>query len=185
MQSPILYHGSTEKGLTELLPQVSDHGEPYVYLTENIVVAAFYTVRPVARPYNWYPYGFIKGVPCYTEYYPGAMADVYQGKPGVIYLCGKPEETVNPTNIYCAALSPSPVKVQSVLEIGDMYRWFLEREKAGELILQRYGDLSEEQKAFAVDMITNEIRAYRLKENNSSDYARMICEKFPQVWEKT
>ena len=180
--SRLLYHGSTEKGLTELKPCVSDHGKAYVYLTDNIVIAAFYTVRPVERPFMWYPYGFMGDVPSYTEYYPEAMADVYKGKSGYIYECESPAETVNPTHIKCAYLSAETVKVHSVMVINDMYEWIAECEKSGEVIIQRYKDLSPGQLEFAHNMVKNEIIKYELKNKPESGYTRFLKEKFAEVW---
>lgn len=37
----ILYHGASVGGLNELQPHLSEHGKPYVYFSENPVVAAF------------------------------------------------------------------------------------------------------------------------------------------------
>ena len=76
----ILYHGSSVPNLKELEPYISEHKKPYIYFSNNMAVAALYTVHKIERPYNWFPYGFNdNGVPIYTEYYPNALADVYSG----------------------------------------------------------------------------------------------------------
>lgn len=54
----ILYHGSSVSGITELKPCLSEHKKPYVYLASNPVVALLYTVKPVPKPFSFYPYGF-------------------------------------------------------------------------------------------------------------------------------
>ena len=80
-----LYHGSEVGGLTELMPFVSEHKEPYIYFSTNPVVALLYAVRPVSKPFSWYTYGFDKdGTAVYSEYYPDAFADIYKGKSGYL-----------------------------------------------------------------------------------------------------
>ena len=54
----IFYHGSSVGGLTELKPFLSEHKKLYIYLTSNPVVALLYAVKPVPKPFSFYPYGF-------------------------------------------------------------------------------------------------------------------------------
>ncbi len=116
MMNDQLYHGSSEPGIQTLMPQISEHGEPYIYFSSNIIVAAFYTVHKVERPYNWFPYGFNEdNIPVYNEYYPNALEDVYAGQKGYIYECIKNDEMSNPTNINCAVVCKSPVAVSECI----------------------------------------------------------------------
>lgn len=57
-QSMIFYHGSPIGGLTELKPFLSEHGKPYIYFATNPLVALLYAVKPVSKPFSFYPYGF-------------------------------------------------------------------------------------------------------------------------------
>lgn len=54
----ILYHGSPIGGITELKPFLSEHKDSYVYFARNPVVALPYAVKPVPKPFSFYPYGF-------------------------------------------------------------------------------------------------------------------------------
>lgn len=51
----LLYHGSCVGGLNELTPFLSEHKKPYVYLSSNPVVALLYAVKPVPKPFSFYP----------------------------------------------------------------------------------------------------------------------------------
>lgn len=181
--SRLLYHGTSVAGLKRLRPTLSEHGKPYIYFASNMTVATFYTVHRVERPYNWFPYGFDKnGVPVYDEYYPDALADVYSGKTGYIYLCENISDIQNPTNINCAYVCEKDVDVNDVIEIADMYEWFLERENLGELRINRYENLTQRQKERFGRIILSEIEENGLKQNPDCGYAKFIKEKFPDVW---
>lgn len=51
----ILYHGSPVGGLTELKLFLSEHGRPYLYFADNPLVALLYAVKPVPKPFSFYP----------------------------------------------------------------------------------------------------------------------------------
>lgn len=56
-----LYHGSPDGGLRELKPFLSEHGKPYLYFADEPLVALLYAVKPVPKPFSFYPYGFQGG----------------------------------------------------------------------------------------------------------------------------
>lgn len=95
------YHGSPIGGLDELKPFLSEHGKPYIYFSSNPIVALLYAVKPVPKPFSFYPYGFDKnGAVVYSEYFENAFFHLYGGKVGYLYECTHLENTDNPTNIY-------------------------------------------------------------------------------------
>lgn len=148
-----------------------------------MVVAAFYTVHRVERPYNWFPYGFDKNnIPVYSEYYPDALADVYKGKRGFIYICDGISGIQNPTDINCAYVCENNARVSDVIEISDMYDWFLEREKLGELKINRYENLTQKQKDSFGKIILSEIEENGFKTDSDCSYAKFLKEKFPDIW---
>lgn len=158
------YHGSSIKDLKTLLPCLSEHKQPYIYFATNPVVAAFYMVHIVERPYNWFTYGFSKsGIPVYTEYYPNALADVYSGKSGYLYECSKIDDIQNPTNINCVYTSENPVLIDKCTVFKDIYENLLEYEKHGKLIIQRYETLSSKMLAFINEVVQSEITDNNLK----------------------
>ena len=178
------FHGSSVSGLQELKPQVSEHGMPLVYLTSNPVVAALYTVRPVEKPFSWYPYSFSGTTPVYTEYYPDALRDIYRGKMGFIYRsrCEVELSLDDPTSVGCALVSRKPVTVDGYTCLADVYEALLEYERAGTLIIKRYETLTEKQRGLFEKMLTEEIQKHKLKETDC-DYGRFLQERFADVWE--
>lgn len=179
----LLYHGSSVGGLSALRPALSEHGVSYVYVSPNPVVAAFYTVHCVERPYNWFPYGLEDGLPVYPEYYPDALADVYGSKRGYLYRCEDPGTLENPTAISQALVCREPLPVSGVEEIPDMYAWFLLRQQAGNLRIIPFSRLSEKQLAYRDRMIKGEIALHRLKDRPETGYARFLRSRFPSLWE--
>ena len=177
------YHGSSNSNITVLEPQISEHKEEYVYLTTNKVVAAFYCVKILPKPYYYYSYGFRNNIPVYTDYYKDSLKEIYKNKKGYIYTCEEPEQMINPTNIYCAFTTHYPVNIKSVEEIDDMYEWFLRQEKLGNLIIERYDELSEEQLNNIENIITKEIQN-ELKNNTNSIYCQFLKDKFSDIWDK-
>lgn len=178
----MFYHGTSKRNLSELKPQISEHGKSYIYFATNPVVALFYAVKIVEKPFSWYPYGFKNGVPVYTEYYPDALADVYKGKKGYIYEFEKIEGAENPTEISCACVCTTPVKAEKITEISDVYEKLLEHEKNGELIIEQYETLSEKKKAWIENIIKSEIEKHDLKNNPENSYAKFIRKRFPELW---
>ena len=182
----ILYHGSSVPNLKELEPYISEHKKPYIYFSNNMAVAALYTVHKIERPYNWFPYGFNdNGVPIYTEYYPNALADVYRGQRGYIYQCRKTNDMSNPTNINCAYVCPKPVIVDKCITMDDVYMNLLKYEKEGMLIIRRFEDLPDGQRVNIKEQMQQEILNYDLLSMPECSYSRFIRERFPDVWENT
>lgn len=173
----MLYHGTDNGSIRQLRPLISEHGKPYIYFAENMVVAAFYTVHRVARPYNWFPYGFQNGIPVYYEYYPDALRDVYGGRTGYLYCCEESPDMKNPTSIHGAFVCEHPVEPKAVLPINDLLSWFLEKEANGACKIARYDPNRNIE-----PMIRSEIQTYRLKENPHCSYALFIKEKFSEIW---
>lgn len=174
----MFYHGTSNGNLSELKPQISEHGKPYIYFAANPVVALFYTVKIVEKPFSWFPYGFKSGIPVYTEYYPDALADVYKGKKGYIYEFENVEEAENPTEISCACVCAKPLKAEKITEIPDVYEKLLEHEKNGELIIERYESLNKSKLEWIENTIKSEIKKYNLKTNSDCSYAKFIKSRF-------
>lgn len=179
----MLFHGSPIKGLTVLTPHISEHGRSCVYLSANPVAAALYAVRPVGRPHSWYPYGFGKdGVPCYTEAYPHALADVYKGKRGYLYRC-TPQCTLDSCpDVPFSYISKEPVSVQAAEELSDVLAWLLLREAEGAFRVTRFFQLNTQQRSAIEKMLEEEIQRYRLREQPDCSCSRFLRERFPTLW---
>ncbi len=54
--------------------------------------------------------------------------------------------------------------------------------KKGELIIERYAELSDKKKQWIGSVIKSEIKKYDLKDNPYCSYAKFIKNKFPVIW---
>ncbi len=181
-----LYHGSTTGGIQTLRPFVADHGKPYVYFTTSDISAAFYAARVVERPYYWVPYGYgPKGIITYTEVWKNAFADAFSGKRGFVYCCEADDKTLLrfPTH-QSLRLSSEPVPVSRVEEIDDLHAWFVQREREGKLLIQRYESLGSEQLSLWHGTVLEELIEHFSGADPDNPYARFVQEKLPAVWER-
>ncbi|MBR3935017.1 MAG: hypothetical protein IKJ57_00530 [Oscillospiraceae bacterium] len=181
----ILYHGSNTFGIETLEPHLADHDRPYVYMSTIEIVAGFYMVNAVERPYYWFPYGFDRnGKVQYDELYPDALREVSEGKSGCIYAVEADEKDILPfKNIPCARLATVPMKVIGCTEINDCYEWLLEQEKLGTFEINRFEDKSEKEMQWWYKTILDYIDRKRMIETPDCSYAEFVRRKFPKVWE--
>lgn len=182
----VFYHGSGIPNLTALVPHLADHGAAYLYLTDNPVVAAFYTVNAAGRPAYWFPYGFDRdGTLHYQEYYPDALRKVYAGERGYLYTVEAEETELLPLkNIPCARLSEKPLPVKHCTVIADCYRWLLDKEKEGAFRLARFADQSPRFLERVYRDIADELTEKSGKGTLIPQYARFIRDNIPQAWKR-
>ncbi|MBE6900642.1 MAG: hypothetical protein E7479_08305 [Ruminococcaceae bacterium] len=182
----ILYHGSNTFGIKTLEPRLADHERPYIYMSTLEIVAGFYMVNGVEKPYYWFPYGFgSDGKVEYDELYPNALEEVSKGKSGCIYIVEAEEKDVLPfKNIPCARLGTVPMEVKDKIEIPDCYQWLLEQEKKGAFRLRRFEDKSEKELLWWKNKILEYIDSKNMIEIPDCSYAEFVRKKFPEVWEK-
>lgn len=178
----ILYHGSCVGGLTELMPFLSEHQKPYVYLSSNPVVALLYAVKPVPKPFSFYPYGFSDGKVVYSEYFVDCFKKIYKGKTGFLYECEVDESTQNATVINCAYTTESPVKVCNYTQIDDIYEKFIEYKIEGLFDIKPFDRVPEKEMDFALSDIKSTIEQYDLKNIPDNAMSKFIIENFPQLW---
>lgn len=182
----ILYHGSPIGGLTELKPFLSEHEKPYLYLAENPLVALLYAVKPVPKPFSFYPYGFGEnGELLYAEYYENALADLYKGKRGFLYECRAERKRLEaPTKIRGVYTCAKAARVESVSEIPDLYAYYREREKTGAFRIRTRGEISEREMDFVREEMLGYVREYELKKHPDHEMSGFIRTRFPEVWGK-
>ena len=178
----ILYHGSPIGNLKELKPFLSEHQKPYIYLASNPVVALLYAVKPVPKPFSFYPYGFDGNKVVYSEYYKDCFNDLYKGKKGFLYECENPQNTKNPTSINCAYTCEKPIKVNNCTIINDLYEKFMEYKENGLFIIKTFENISEKELNFVYDDIKKTISQYNLKNCVDSPMSQFIVTHFPKVW---
>ncbi len=184
--SILLYHGSSTGGIQTLQPSTADHGKPYVYFTTSDVSAALYAARVVDRPYYWVPYGYdARGRITYTEVWRNGFSEIFSGKTGYVYCCeGDDKKLLRFPTHQSIRLSAEPVAISRCEKIEDLYRWFLQREQEGKLVIQRYESLEPAQLSLWHGMVLEELIASFSGVALDNAYTRFVQEKLPAVWER-
>ena len=178
------YHGSPIGGLNELKPFLSEHGKPYIYFSSSPIVALLYAVKPVPKPFSFYPYGFEKnGTVVYSEYFENAFFHLYNGKVGYLYECTHLENMDNPTNINCAYTCSEPIKVSKVTEISNLYTYFKEQESKGLFLIKQREKISEKEMQFVFDELKKDIKSHNLCKFPKHPMSVFIQEHFSSVWD--
>lgn len=178
----ILYHGSSVGGITELKPFLSEHKKPYVYLASNPVVALLYSVKPVPKPFSFYPYGFDGEKVVYSEYYENCFEDIYRGQKGFLYECEDIKNQGNPTEINCAYTCESTVKISRCTKIDDVYKKFIEYKAQGLFEIKPFESISEKELNFVYDDIRKNIIEHSLKDCPDNPMSQFIVKHFPKIW---
>ena len=181
----VLFHGSSIGGLTELKPFVSEHGKPYIYFAANPLIALLYAVKPVPKPFSFYPYGFDSdGAIVFSEYYENAFFDIYKGKQGYLYSCSNLQDIENPTQINCAYTCSKPVKTDDVSLIPDIYEYFKKHERKGVFRIKPYDEISKKELEFVLSELKKDVISYGLEDNPYHPMSIFIKSHFPNVWKK-
>lgn len=178
----ILYHGSSIGGITELKPFLSEHKKPYVYLASNPVVALLYTVKPVPKPFSFYPYGFNGEKVVYSEYYKNCFEDIYKGKKGFLYECNDITNIENPTAINCAYTCQTPIKINNYIEIDDVFEKFMEYKAQGLFEIKPFENIKERELNFVYDDMKKTIMQHNLRGCPDSPMSQFIITHFPKIW---
>ena len=177
------YHGSPVGGLNELKPFLSEHGKPYIYFSSSPIVALLYAVKPVPKPFSFYPYGFDKnGNVVYSEYFKNAFFRLYNGKVGYLYECSHLENADNPTNINCAYTCTEPVKVDKVTLIPNLYDFFKEQEAKGLFSIKQRAEIPENEMQFILNELKNDIQNNNLTLFPNHPMSVFIKDHFPDIW---
>ncbi len=178
------YHGSPIEGLHELKPFLSEHGKPYIYFATNPLVALLYAVKPVPKPFSFYPYGFDNsGNVIYSEYYENAFFDLYKGKEGYLYECRNLKNPGTPTQINCAYTSTESIKIDKVTKIPDLYVFYKEQEAKGLFRIKTKKEISDKEMRYVSGELKNDMVKYRLKHSPQHAMSVFLKEHFPTVWE--
>ena len=196
-----LYHGSRTEGLTVIEPGISDHGQAFVYATENLIVAAIYLCNAVEKPYNWFPYGFSKdGIPVYNEYYPNAFETVAKGVSGFLYeIKAITDEAENPANndlphaipfirIKGCYVFKSVVKTTGRTIVPDACEFLIDAMRNGQFLISRYEDRTQKQLSWLHNTLLQEMKNMPqnlLKSEKGTPeyiYSEFVKKNFPKVW---
>ncbi len=178
----ILYHGSSVGNLIELNPFLSEHQKPYVYFSSNPVIALLHTVKPVPKPFSYYPYGFNEDKVVYSEYYKNCFKDIYKGKTGFLYECENVKNITNPTLIKYVYASESTVKISRCIKIDDVYEAFMKYKENGLFAIKSFEEISEKELNFAYDEIRKNMITHNLKKCIGNPMSQFIITHFSQIW---
>ncbi len=175
----IFYHGSPIANLTELKPELSEHGEPYVYFATNPLVALLYAVKPVPKPFSYYPYGFdAEGKLVYSDYFKDSFKKLYKGKTGYLYECENIKNAQQPTQISCAYVCKNSVKVDRVTLVSDLYEYYKEQEKAGLFTIRCFDEIPDREMNYILNDMKKTINEYDLKNFPENPMSIFIREHF-------
>ena len=182
----ICYHGSIVPNLKALLPfkmPQSKMEESCVYFTTYKPLAALYIW---SRKYMWLTYGFDKEDNLiYTESHPNALEEFYRDAKGYIYTCDVAESDIleNKTGIRIAVAAKGEQKVLECEAVDDAYQKILEYEKAGEIIIRKYGELTPKEHKNNENMILSGIKRLDLLKGEHP-LSSFVSYKFPELWER-
>ncbi len=183
------YHASQVGNLHKLTPHVSNHNLPLVYFSskrENVLVYLSNAIEKHCKeiglcyegPYKkWGSYGFQNGIIHLDEYYPNALSDTYKGVSGYIYSTKTVEFAKELQDIPFAFTTTSEVIVENCEFIEDAYKAILLAESRGEIIINRYEELSQSK----LDWICTNIRNEYENNQDRLDYCSFLKTKFPKI----
>ncbi len=178
------YHGSPIGDLKALTPSLSEHNKPYIYFSTNPLVALLYAVKPVPKPFSFYPYGFDKdGNLIYSEYFENAFYELYNGKTGYLYKVENLNNIQNPTNINSAVVCETPVKITDVTKISNLYEYYLEKEKPGNFFIKKNSDISQKEMDFVLSELKKDIEKYQLFNYPENSMTLFLKEYFPKTFD--
>lgn len=176
------YHGSPKSDLKTLKPFLSEHGKEYIYFSTNPLVSLLYAVKPVPKPFSFYPYGFDGETVVYSEYFENAFKKLYKGKKGYLYECDNIQNAETPTHIGCAFTVSHEIKIDRVTEIPDLYEYFSEQEQKGLFRIKPINEVSEKEMDFILNELKKDIAVHNLTERPDHEMSIFIKTHFAKIW---
>lgn len=180
------YHASQVANLKELLPHISNHEKPLVYLSskrENVLVYLSNAVEKHCKENGfehsgsyrkWGSYGFENGILRLEEYYPNATIDTYKGVCGYIYSSANVDFMEEQKNIPFVFTTITNVRVEHCEVVPDAYDAIMQAVNEGKIILRKYENNSEKMLNWIKTSIRNEYAAYK----NHPEYQSFLQAKF-------
>ena len=188
----MFYHASQTPNIMTLEPRVSNDNVPRIYFSdkrENVLVYLSNAVEKTCREdgfvhtgkwQKWASYGFTRGgLLQFEEYYENALADTYAGVSGYIYSVAESDAMKPYANIRNAFFAEMPQKVLSCEFVPDALEALLEAERAGEIVITRYAQLSDRMREWLYRTNPEEYR----NAENAPDYRYFLKKKFPYLRE--
>ena len=177
-----LYHGSPIGEIDTLEPRESNHGKKYVYTTDNFALAVLYSYNPIERPGGFYTYRFDKDNNLiYDEYFPNQLEKMYKGHEGYVYEVSKTQYFQPMEKMSWIYVSTRKTKVLSPTHIPDIYEEILKLEKQGQIVINRYENMTETEREKWRSIVIKDIEMKELKDDKDSSYAQFLHENFPDL----
>ena len=144
----ILYHGTHMQNIATLKPFATRRNaisKPAICFTPNPHIALFYICN---RSYKWVTFNENEnGKVVFTEHYENMLYDFYNNVSRSIYECNGNNPCISPTHMKGVYVSESPMKVEKETVIANAYDEILNQESLGNITVQRYDQLSADEKS--------------------------------------
>ena len=178
------YHGTTVKGLIQLLPFDSGNSnlkEPVVYLTTSRQLALHYIWDYGRCPFKGPMLNIRKdGVLVFQEMYSNALEYLYKDLSGYIYHCVGEYDHENDSGVHTCAISKEPVPVSNFELIEDVYEEISSYEKQGQFIYERYENLPQWRHDLIRGHVMRGIKNGDWFHDKTGEKYKFYIEKWPQ-----
>ena len=177
-----LFHGSPVGDIDKLEPRESNHKKKYVYTTDCYALAVLYSYNPIERPGGFYTYRFDKeGNLIYDEYFPNQLEKMYKGHAGYIYEMRRTEFFNSLEKMPWIYVSTRKTDVYKPKHIPDIYKEILKLEKSGQIVINRYENMTEAEREKWRNIVIKDIEMKELKDDIDSSYAQFLHENIPDL----
>lgn len=180
----IAYHGTVVGNIDILRPLDSPYSTlkyPCVYLSTSKALSAIYIWN---KPFKWMTFEIQEdGLPVYNETFKNGLYEFYNGVKGYIYTCESDFEVDDNTTIKCAVISKNKVPIKSVDVVENAYERILQYEQQGQLKINHFDDLSDDQICKNRNMVIGAIKRLELWKGEHP-LSNFVQEKFPVYWKE-
>ncbi len=184
-----LYHGTQVQNIEHLKP-IATRGnaisKPVICFTPNYYTALLYIWN---RSYKWVAFSENENRKVvFTEHYENMLYDFYNKVSGSIYECDGNNPDITPTHMKGVYISEACIPIEKEILIDNVYDEILKQESSGNLIIQRYNQLSLDDKNEIFKLTVRAIHMQKLLIPSDhipkQEQAHFVQTHFPQAWEK-
>ncbi len=133
-----VYHASSTQGLKVIAPRQSTHGQPWVYATTDIALAALFICSNGGDLSC--SVGYLNGQLHICERWPGAFDELYDGRSGSIYVLAGQTFRQGMTSFAGEVVSEMEIPVLDEILVADAKKYIVDLQTAGRLTIYRYPD---------------------------------------------
>lgn len=174
-----VYHSSPIGQLNIIKPNISTHGESYVYATKDKALNMIFLQRWNNFTFN-VAYGDDKKLEI-TERYKGALEEIFKGKSGYIYKLNGEQFIQSQTRFEGELVSQFEAKVLEVKKIDDILSSLLKLEKDNIIRIRKYPDRHLDIPMDDSDLVEEAIYFYKKGQRDIIDYC---IKKHPHLKDK-